>query len=196
MTTNELPISARQARLERAVANRCQAIQLVLDNLDNAGNINACLRTAEGFGLLVVHIIQPRDQADCSSRTDAGAAKWLQTHSWSNPADCLATLQQADCRVLGLSLDSQAKPIDSIDFTVGRWALALGNEQQGLSPEIAAVAELVRLPLVGLVQSYNVSVAAALAIQTAFNQRQPNHADLSSAEQQRLLADYNRLRQL
>ena len=194
MTANELSISARQARLERVVANRCQAIQLVLDNLDNAGNTNACLRTAEGFGLLVVHTIQSEDQADCSSRTDAGAAKWLQIHSWAKPTDCLVALQRADCRLLGLSLDSQAKPIDSIDFTAGRWALVLGNEQRGLSPEIAAVAELVRLPLVGLVQSYNVSVAAALAIQTAFKQRWPNHADLSSAEQQRLLADYSRRR--
>ena len=194
MTANELPIHARQVRLERVVANRCQAIQLVLDNLDNAGNINACLRTAEGFGLLVAHIIQPGDQADCSSRTDAGAAKWLQIHSWAKPTDCLAALQRADCRLLGLSLDPQAKPIGSIDFTAGRWALVLGNEQRGLSPEIAAGAELVRLPLIGLVQSYNVSVAAALAIQTAFNQRWPNHADLSPAEQQRLLADYSRHR--
>ena len=193
MVNRRSQVPNRQTRLRQVVANRCQSVQLVLDGLENQGNINACLRTAEGLGLLVVHIInQPADLGRPEGRTDAGAAKWLQLKFWSNPADCLAGLVRDDCRLIGLSLDPAAGPIGQVDFTAGRTAIVLGNEQLGLSPELAAVAELVCLPLVGLVQSYNVSVAAALALQTAFSQRWPNHADLSPNQQRQLVGDYQR----
>ncbi len=182
---------ARQVRLQQAVANRCQSVWLVLDGLSDAGNINACLRTAEGFGLLNVHIIDQTTAINRSGRTDAGAAKWLRIRHWSCPADCLAELTGQGFRLVGLSLQSDSRPIGEIDFKARPVALVLGNEHRGLSPEFIAVAEPASLPLVGLVQSYNVSVAAALAIQTVFNQRWPDHADLSLPEQQRLLADYN-----
>lgn len=185
-------MTSRLVRLQQAVANRCQSVQLVLDGLDNPGNINACLRTAEGLGLLVVHIVAAPAGSRIASRTDAGASKWLQLKVWPDPADCLAALRRDDCRLIGLSPAPDSRPIEEVDFTDGRTAVILGNEQRGLSPQLAAAAELVRLPLVGLVQSYNVSVAAALALQTAFRQRWPEHADLDRPQQRQLLADYRR----
>lgn len=183
---------ARQTRLQQAAANRCQSVHLVLDGLADVGNINACLRTAEGFGLLNVHIIGQMAKTNRSGRTDAGAARWLRINYWNEPADCLAELTDRQLRLVGLSLQPDSRPIGEIDFKIRPAALVLGNEHRGLSPEFAAVAEPASLPLVGLVQSYNVSVAAALAIQTVFNQRGSGHADLSPAQQKQLLADYGR----
>ena len=173
------------------MANRCQSIQLVLDGVEDIGNVNACLRTAEGFGLLNVHVVGQQAESSRLNRSDAGAGKWLKVKFWSNSADCLAELYRLGCRLVGLSLEPGSQPIGDIDFTDGLVALVLGHENRGLSPEFVAASESVHLPMVGLVQSYNVSVAAALAIQTAFGQRWPNHADLSPAQQQQLLTDYS-----
>ena len=181
----------RQARLRWAVANRCQSVHLVLDGLADGGNINACLRTAEGLGWLNVHIVGRSAQTNRSGRTDAGAAKWLQIKYWEKPQDCLAELIGLGLQLAGLSLAPDSRPIGELDFKQPS-ALILGNEHRGLSPEFAAASTAVHLPLAGLVQSYNVSVAAALAMKTVFDQRGSGHADLSPAEQKQLLADYGR----
>lgn len=193
LAADELPMTdSRRERLQQAVASRCQSIHLVLDGLSDTGNINACLRTAEGLGLLNAHIIGYDGSVNRSIRSDAGSSKWLRIKHWPNPADCLAELASQGFHLVGLSLQPNSRPISEIDFRAGRTALILGNEHRGLSPEFAAASEAVKLPLVGLVQSYNVSVAAALAIQTAFNQRWPDHADLDLAQQKQLLAEYSR----
>ena len=184
----------RRRRLCRAVANRCRSVQLVLDGLTDRGNINACLRTAEGFGLLVVHIIEaqtanrPRPRL-VNPRSSAGAGKWLQIHYWSRPADCLNHLLGLQFQLLALD-PGAVDLIDDYDFKDRPTALILGSEIEGLDPVWSESAELRRLPILGLVQSYNVSVAAALAIQTVYHQRRGDFGDLSPNQRRRLLERY------
>jgi tRNA (guanosine-2'-O-)-methyltransferase len=90
-------------------------------------------------------------------------------------------------------LDSTSKPIAEVDFTKPS-ALVLGNEKEGVSQEMIEAADhRVLLPMVGFVQSYNISVAGALSFYQIYVdriRRQGFHGDLSEEQKQVLKAHY------
>ena len=181
----------RQARLRAAVAQRTKSLTLVLEELTDLGNIKACLRTAESLGLLDIHIIKaPGPLSNRSGRTAGGATKWLNLHHWSSPLAVVDWLKQRDFQVIGLSLGPQARPLVELDLKPAT-AFVLGHEHRGLSQEMLNLVDSqASLPSRGLTVSYNVSVAAALALHTVVLTRAEQQGDLTAEEQARLLADY------
>ena len=90
-------------------------------------------------------------------------------------------------------LDDTAVPISKIDFTRPT-ALVFGNEKEGISDALLALADQrCIIPMAGFVQSFNISVAAAVGLYHAYNDRvmrQGFHGDLSPGEREALLAAY------
>jgi tRNA (guanosine-2'-O-)-methyltransferase len=75
---------------------------------------------------------------------------------------CIEHLKQNGYQIVVIHLDPTSRPISEIDFSQPT-ALVLGNEKDGVSEVmIAAADERILLPMAGFVQSYNISVAAAL----------------------------------
>jgi tRNA (guanosine-2'-O-)-methyltransferase len=90
-------------------------------------------------------------------------------------------------------IDEAAVPVSDVDFTTPS-AVVFGNELRGVSEAMLAEADLTCvLPTPGFVQSYNISVAAAMTLHHAWNQRARKtgaNGDLSAEEKQRLRADF------
>jgi tRNA (guanosine-2'-O-)-methyltransferase len=85
-----------------------------------------------------------------------------------------------------------ADPIGDLDLT-RRTALVFGNEREGVSAEMLAVCDgRMVIPMAGFTQSFNISVAAAIALYHVHRVRQETGraGDLSPAERHALLADY------
>jgi tRNA (guanosine-2'-O-)-methyltransferase len=97
-------------------------------------------------------------------------------------------------QIVATHLSTDSKPISEIDFTKPT-ALVLGNEKDGISPEMASLADhRVVLPMNGFVQSYNISVAGALSFYHIYQdrlRRQGRHGDLTAEQQDILRALYS-----
>ena len=185
---------ARRQRIEQILDGRTYTVATVLDGLVNSGNVSAVMRSAEGLGFAPVHIVTGEARYKHSSRTSKGAEKWLDVWRWPSPSACAEHLKREGYRIVVTHLDA-AVPIEQIDFT-RRTALVLGNEAEGVSPEMLAHAnQRVIIPMLGFVESFNISVAAAVALYQAYRdrmQRQGQHGDLSPDERAALRAEYYR----
>ena len=155
----------RLLRIEAVVSARLRSVTVVLDRLLDAHNVAAVLRTAEGLGLARVHVV-PHDARDDAAhrRVTQDAHKWLDVEVHGSGAQAVSALAEQGFAVHAGRLDAEARPYTDIaaDRPV---ALLFGNEHEGPSAEtLAACAGSFRIPMAGFTQSFNVSVAAGIAL--------------------------------
>ena len=158
--------AARRRRIDEVVAARTFAVAPILEQVADAGNIAAVLRSAEGLGYGGVHLVPAarggREQTP--SRVTQGADKWLLTRSWHTSAACVAGLRAAGYRIAATMPGGRSIALADLDLRTPV-AIAFGNEHRGVSAHLAAAAdELVTVPMHGFSRSFNVSVAAAVVL--------------------------------
>lgn len=155
----------RRAKIDEVVRHRTFDIVTVCDNLYDAGNIAAVMRSAESMGVQELHIIARQKKLKFSSRITAGSDKWLDVHLWrDDPMGCVGHLKERGYRIVATHLDETAVPLSELDFTIPT-ALVLGNEHAGVSPDILEAADVrAIIPMRGFAESFNISVAAALSL--------------------------------
>lgn len=146
---------------------------LVLDGITDPHNLGACLRVADGAGAHAV--IAPKDHAVGINATVAkvasGAAETVPYFMVTNLARTLGELKERDIRVIGTS-DAAEKSLYELDLT-RPVALVLGAEGAGMRHLTGKTCdELVRLPMKGVVESLNVSVASGVCLYEALRQRE------------------------
>lgn len=183
----------RRARIESVVAGRTRTVATVVEGAVNIGNVSAVMRTAEALGYQELHLVTGATRFKNSRRTSTGAEKWLDVFHWPSPDKCVRALRSSGYRIVAAHLDVSAKPIEAFDFTQ-KTALVFGNELDGVSEEMLKLSdERCILPMTGFAQSYNISVAAAIALYHAFADRVHKlgqHGDLTEEEQLHLRAAY------
>lgn len=182
----------RRARIEQVVGGRTLSIVPVLEGLHDRGNASAVLRSAEAMGLQRVHVIELLRKFKKANRVTQGAEKWLDVERWQTTGACVEHLKGAGYRIVATAMEG-SRPIDELAFDQPT-ALVFGNEHEGVTPELLAASdERVHIPMHGFTQSFNISVAAALAfyhIRLDRMRRLGHHGDLSAAQRTRLIASY------
>lgn len=183
----------RVERIDAVIAGRTYTVATVVEGLINMGNVSAVMRSAEALGCQSFHIITGEMPFKNSPRTTQGADKWLDLYYWDTPLDCVACLKENGYTVVVTHLDEQAVPISEIDFTQ-KTALIFGNESEGVTHGMRSLADKhCIIPMVGFVESFNISVAAAVSLYHAYRDRiirQGFHGDLSEEQRQVLRAVY------
>jgi tRNA (guanosine-2'-O-)-methyltransferase len=155
----------RQARIQSVVEARLQSVTVVLDSLVDPHNTAAILRTAEGLGLCRAAIVPHREgDALAHRRVTQDAHKWLEIDARKSGAEAAAKLRAEGYEVWAGHLDPQARL--HTDLPADRpVALLFGNEHEGPSAEtLRACNGAFRIPMAGFTQSFNVSVAAGIAL--------------------------------
>ena len=184
----------RQERIKTAVDGRTCNVVPVLENIYDRGNISAVLRSAEAMGYQCAHVIETGEKFKNSNRVSQGADKWIDVTRWKSTSDCIRKLKEQNFQILATHLDERAKPIAEMDFSRPT-ALVLGNEKDGISQEMIAAADhTVIIPMLGFVQSFNISVAAAIALYHIYRERLAvlgRQGDLSAEEKDILRAEFS-----
>lgn len=183
----------RVQKIERVVAQRNFDTAVVLESIYDRGNISAVMRSAEGLGFGNFHVIETQEKFKESARVTQGADKWVETKKWKSTTECVKNLKSQGYKIYVTHLDARSKPLHEVDFT-GKCALVLGNEKDGVSPEMVAAADqTIIIPMSGFVQSFNISVAGALALYHISQDRLKHlgsNASLNETEQAILRAHY------
>ena len=171
------PLGFTSEGLLDELVTRDDCLLLVLDQITDAHNFGACLRTAVAMGVNAV--ICPKHHAASLTPTVAkvsvGAAEMMPIISVTNLARTLAQIKQAGVFVFGTALSTAAKPIHAADLT-GKTALIMGSEGEGMRRlTTESCDELVYIPMSGNehgnLQSLNVSVATGMALYEVNRQR-------------------------
>jgi tRNA (guanosine-2'-O-)-methyltransferase len=187
----------RQSRIRSVLARRQPDLTVVCENIHDPHNVSAILRTCDAVGVLRAHAVYTIEEPPASAfarETSAGAAKWLQVDRHDSIEECYAALRREKFTILAAALGPGGRQLFEWDFT-GPVAIVLGNEMRGASAEAVTFADgKIEIPMVGMVQSLNVSVAAAVCLYEAFRQRQAagkyDTARLDARELAQLAADW------
>lgn len=192
-TLSSVLTEERCARIDTVVSGRTLTIAPVIEGVLNTGNVSAVMRTAEAMGFQSMHVVTNGQPLKHSERTSQGAYKWLDIHIWESATSCAGALKDQGYRIVVTHLDERAEPLQAFDFTQ-KTALVFGNELTGISSEMLQAADAsCILPISGFVQSYNVSVAAAIALHHAFSRRVQvlgANGDLTEEQMLRLKATF------
>lgn len=163
----------RQERIEKAMEARQSDLCLVLENLDEENNIAAILRTAEAFGVGLVCVVHPEGK---KPRVDRGAAKgavqWLNIEFFTSISECSVKLKGDSYQMIGALVDPSAKVLWEENFS-GKVAIVVGNEGAGMTEEAQKLVDQnIYLPMIGLTESLNVSVAASIFLYEVLRQKE------------------------
>lgn len=155
---------------------RQAGITVVLENVHDDHNVGAILRSCDAVGISEVFVLHSeeglrRKNVVLGKRTTAGTRRWVDVWFYRDAEECFDRVRQDYSRIYGTAIGEQAKPVYDLDLTEPI-ALVFGNERDGLSP--AALNHCdgnFLIPMMGFVQSLNVSVACAVTLFEALRQR-------------------------
>lgn len=202
-TLEEFMFPERLARLDSVLAQRTSSLTVVLDGVHNYHNISAVIRSADAFGLRTVHLIGK--EFEFSKGITLGTEQWMDIQVHESASAALERLHSEGFRLVvtapeddlrGEQVPSvQSVPVYNLPFHE-KLAVVFGNEKRGVSPELFSAASIhAFIPMVGFVESLNISVACAITLfasmtsgATAERKVQP----LSSQERQALRATWLR----
>jgi len=162
----------RLEKLERVLSLRQKDLTLVLANIHDPHNVSAIYRSCDAFGVPKVHLYYT-DTAfpTLGASSSASARKWVDTVRHKDKESLMAAMRAEGMQVLATSCTPKAKPLQEYDL-VRPTAIIMGNEHRGVDTELVdAVDGEVYIPMYGMIQSFNVSVAAAVILSEASRQR-------------------------
>jgi tRNA (guanosine-2'-O-)-methyltransferase len=173
--TNEAAYTTMSAERYQRISTfadlRQADLTVCLEQVHKPHNVSAVLRSCDAVGIHTVHAVS-RDEHLMRKDTAMGAEDWVFTKRHSSIENAVAYFHQQNMQVLVTHLADDAVDFREIDYTKPT-AILLGQEKFGATPKALALADKkVIIPMVGMVQSLNVSVAAALILYEAQRQRQ------------------------
>lgn len=158
-------------RLRAVLARRQPDLTVLMDRVNKPHNFSAILRSCDAVGVFRAHAVLPDSEPELHRGVSAGAARWVPVEPHPDTESAVRYLQGAGFRVLAAHLSERAVDYREVDYTAPT-ALMMGAELYGVSEAgLEAADHHVVIPMRGLVQSLNVSVATALLLFEAHRQR-------------------------
>ena len=163
----------RLARIDDSLSRKQPTLQIMLDNVHSSQNLSAIIRSCDAVGVLDIYYSTKENETLRIHKTiTQGAHRWTHRYRMKDD-DKVAFLKQKKSQgfqVIVTHLEERAISFREVDYTKPT-LLVMGNEKEGVSAEVIAMAdEVIIIPMQGMVQSLNVSVATALILYEAERQ--------------------------
>ncbi len=162
----------RFARIRSVLNQRQPDLTVVTDEVHKGRNLAAIVRSCDAIGIGKIHCVMPQEGYQTYSGTAASADKWVDVVHHSTISQPLEDLKTAGYQIVAANKSAQARHFRDIDY-LKPTALVLGAEVKGVSDHATRVVDHeVYVPMVGMVESFNVSVACATILMEVQRQRE------------------------
>ncbi len=157
--------------LEKVMQDRTRYVTVLLEDIFQPHNASAVLRTCDCFGIQDVHIIENRNEYVLNPEIELGSAQWLSIFKHrgneNNTMTAIESLKKKGYRIVATTPHTDDVNLNEFDLEKGPVALMFGTEMKGLSGEAIELAdEYLKIPMHGFSESLNISVSAAIILQT------------------------------
>ena len=162
----------RRHKIDSVLAQRQPDLTVLAERLYKPRNFSAIVRTCDAVGINEVHAVPGAEGLAIHWKTSQGAEKWVRVHPHENmPAAC-RHLKDRGFQLVAAHLSDESTDYRELDFTLPT-ALVVGTELFGVSETALALSDQqVMIPMKGMTQSLNVSVACAIVLYEAMRQRE------------------------
>ncbi len=159
----------KRGLIEKVLNERTRYLTVVLEDIVQAQNASAVVRTCECLGVQDIHIIENQSWFEVNRKVLRGSYKWITFHRYKkkgidNTADCLGFLRSKGYSIWITDPSSEALSVQEIAL-MKPVAMVFGNELRGVSDTAREFADRqVRIPMYGFTESFNISVSAAILL--------------------------------
>jgi len=167
-----VPTKERVEKVRKVLGLRQPDLRVVLEEIKNTHNANAVVRTCDAAGILHVDVISSSSEPlPINEAVSTRADKWILFHYYRSTSECLSQLKEKGFKIAVTHLGPDSIPYDLLDYTQSL-AIAFGNESEGISNEALQMADYkIKIPMLGMAQSLNLSVSAGIILYEALKQR-------------------------
>ncbi|MGB2926259.1 MAG: tRNA (guanosine(18)-2'-O)-methyltransferase TrmH [Limnothrix sp.] len=167
-------LSRRYLRICQTLDRRQPDLTVITEDVHKPHNLSAIIRTCDAVGVLAVHAMNKvvaGEDLPTFTQVAQGSEKWVELHRHETVEGAIAQLQAKDFKVYAAHLSDRAVDYREVDYTQPT-AILMGAERWGVDSTTADLVDgHVIIPMLGMVQSLNVSVAAAVILFEAQRQR-------------------------
>ncbi|HIP32993.1 MAG TPA: TrmH family RNA methyltransferase [Crocinitomicaceae bacterium] len=189
---------SKQDKYDQIASERTKYLTVVMESISKEHNSSAVMRTCDCFGIQDLHTIEKGQKKHEPMRDIAlGAGNWVDLHTYdsgdNSSIECLKKLKNQGYKIVATTphTDIDINDID-IDQPI---ALIFGTERTGISKEVEEMAdELVKIPMYGFTESFNISVSAAVALNILRNKLEHSNTEwkLTKDEQVKLKIQWSK----
>ena len=161
----------RKNLFKNILDDRTRHFSVVLEDIYQAHNASAVVRTCDIFGIQDIHIIENKYTNKVSRHVAKGSQKWLNYYRYRADGDntkvCLSSLKEKGYQIIATSPHNDSCLLQDFDITK-KTAFVFGVEKEGVSDFVKEQADgFLKIPMFGFTESLNISVAAAIILQNA-----------------------------
>lgn len=162
----------RREKMIQVLKNRQPDLMVVCENIHDPHNVGAIFRSCEAVGVEEIGLLYTNEVfPEIGSNASASATKWLETRFFKDSSELQRHLKERGFTIYATHLDPQAESIFEVDWTRPA-AIIMGNERLGVTEDVLKIADAsIYIPMFGMIQSLNVSVATAVILYEACRQR-------------------------
>ena len=180
----------RKHTFKEVLNNRTRHFTVVLEDIYQAHNASAVVRTCDIFGVQNIHAIENKYTNKVSRHVAKGSQKWLNIKRYradgNNTTICLNHLKKEGYQIIGTTPHNNSCLLADFDITK-KAAFVFGVEADGISEEVKEKADgFLKIPMVGFTESLNISVAAAIILQDVTTKLRKSTIDWKLSDEEKL----------
>lgn len=162
----------RRNKIHSVLSKRQPDLTVITDHVIKDRNLAAMVRTCDAVGVQTLHSISDPEHYRTYRGTSASAQKYVGVRHHCDISEVAQSLKQQGFSIVAAQLSDESIDYRKVDFTQPT-ALLMGAEIEGVSAKaLSYVDQQIIVPMMGMVESFNVSVACAVILSEAQRQRE------------------------
>ncbi len=184
----------RKELFNEVISKRTRHFTVVTEDVYQLHNTSAVMRSCDVFGIQDLHVIEENKGKDIDREIAMGAQKWVNIHRHSSTERCMDILKDEGYQIIATSPHNDSTFLKDFNITK-KSAFFFGTEKDGLSDTVLKNADgFLKIPMYGFTESLNISVSAAIILQTVVAKLKASEIpwELSEDEKQEILLHWTK----
>lgn len=156
----------RKELFHEVLEKRTRHFTVVTEDVYQLHNTSAVMRSCDVFGIQDLHVVEERLGKRIDREIAMGAQKWVSLHRYNSITGCMETLRKDGYQIIATTPHNDSVQLHDFDITK-KSAFFFGTEKDGLSDTVINAADgFLKIPMYGFTESLNISVSAAIILQS------------------------------
>ncbi|MEM0517281.1 MULTISPECIES: TrmH family RNA methyltransferase [Aequorivita] len=176
----------RTALFKQVLAERTRHFTVATEDVYQLHNTSAVMRTCDVFGIQDLHVVEERLGKRVDKEIAMGAQKWVSLNRYNSITDCIENLKKSGYQIIATTPHDNSTMLHEFDVTK-KSAFFFGKESDGLSDTVMDAADgFLKIPMYGFTESLNISVSAAIILQSVVSKLKQSPVNWKLSEDEKL----------
>ncbi|RMA64619.1 TrmH family RNA methyltransferase [Ulvibacter antarcticus] len=168
------------------LSKRTRHFTVVTEDVFQLHNTSAVMRSCDVFGIQDLHVVEERLGKRIDKEIAMGAQKWVSLHRYNRLVDCTEKLRKEGYQIIATTPHDGSTLLHDFDVSK-KSALFFGTERDGLSDTLINQADgFLKIPMHGFTESLNISVSAAIILQSIVTKLKQSNVDWMLSEEEKI----------